>query len=53
VLTDIDPVAVVLCADALEIINMPSKQIKALVDFAKRTFALFLKNKLLLLKIDP
>jgi hypothetical protein len=52
-LTAIGPVAVVLCADALEIINRPSKQVNAVVDFAKITFALFLKNKLLLLKIDP
>ena len=52
-LTAIDPVAEPVCADALEIINRLSKQLNAAVDFAKTTFALFLKNKLLLLKIDP
>jgi hypothetical protein len=52
-LTAIDPVAELVCADALEIINRPSKQVNAAVDFAKTTFSLFLKNKLLLLKIDP
>jgi hypothetical protein len=42
VLTAIDPVAVVFCADALEIINRLSKHVNALVDFAKTTFT-FLK----------
>jgi hypothetical protein len=42
VLTPIDPVAVALRAGALKIINRPSKQVNAVVDFAKTTFALLL-----------
>jgi hypothetical protein len=50
VLTDIDPVTVVVCADALEIINRPSKQVNAPVDFAKTNCAFLLKRKIITTK---
>ena len=53
VLTAIVPVVEAACADALEIINRPSKQVNAVVVLAVTILVFLLKKKLFLLKTSP